>query len=105
MRHPGIWRASRSIVLFGDWPPETSPGGTPQANYSNKTVKSMVPDERPLEGDRHPHNDFTYWILVALLGSLARQWNRYVDGDVLPETLLMKGRLREIPINIVILVL
>ena len=45
------------------------------------------------------------WILVALLGSLARQWNRYVDGDVLPETLLMKGRLREIPINIVILVL
>ena len=45
------------------------------------------------------------WILVALLESLTRQWNRYVDGDVLPETLLMKGRLREIPINIVILVL
>ena len=43
------------------------------------------------------------WILVALLGSLARQWNRYVDGDVLPETLLMKGRLS--PINIVIAVL
>ena len=58
-RPVGIWRASRSIVLFGDWPPETSPGGTQQANTSNKTVKSMVPDEKPLEGDRHQHNDFT----------------------------------------------
>ena len=54
-----MWRASRSIVLFGDWLPETSPGGTAYANCSNKTVKSMVPDERPLEGDRHQHNDFT----------------------------------------------
>ena len=54
-----MWRASRSIVLFGDWPSETSPGGTAYANTSNKTVKSMVPDERPLEGDRHQHNDFT----------------------------------------------
>ena len=70
-----MWRASRSIVLFGDWLLETSPGGTPYADTSNKTVKSMVPDERPLEGDRHQHNDFTY-------GSWWRSWEVWRAGGV-----------------------